>query len=379
MDYSNDVIRYDEQVIFKLRSLYSEYSYKQYKMSRFEEYALYVENRAFLPDGDIITFTGSGGKLMALRPDVTLSIIKNTKSSNEPAKLFYNENVYRTINGELKEQMQVGLEHIGITDTQQVAEVLMLAKKSIDILGSNTRLDISHMGFLNGLLNSEKITAEQKADIVLCISERNSPMLLKICEQASFSNTFKENLLTLISLYGSYNEVKVKLMGVCVSNEMRMALDELEQIDSALKTLGLNDGINIDFSIINDITYYNGVIFQGFIEGVPEKILSGGRYDELLKSFGKNGGAIGFALNLAIALRAVPFATEKILSIALPKGRLGEKAYKIFEKAGFECPDINEDSRQLVHENKEKDICYYWVKPSDVAIYVSGELQTSES
>lgn len=59
-----------------------------------------------------------------------------------------------------------------------------------------------------------------------------------------------------------------------------------------------------------------------------------------------------------------------MLNIALPKGRLGEKVYKMFENAGFECPSINEKSRKLIFENEEKGIRYFWVKPSDVAIYV---------
>jgi len=59
-----------------------------------------------------------------------------------------------------------------------------------------------------------------------------------------------------------------------------------------------------------------------------------------------------------------------MLNIALPKGRLGEKVYGMFERAGFECPAIREESRKLIFENKELGICYFWVKPSDVAIYV---------
>ena len=58
------------------------------------------------------------------------------------------------------------------------------------------------------------------------------------------------------------------------------------------------------------------------------------------------------------------------LNIALPKGRLGEKVYAMFEAAGFECPSIREDNRKLTFENEEKGIRYFWVKPSDVAIYV---------
>jgi len=59
-----------------------------------------------------------------------------------------------------------------------------------------------------------------------------------------------------------------------------------------------------------------------------------------------------------------------MLNIALPKGRLGEKVYTMFEKAGFECPSIRENNRKLIFENQEKGVRYFWVKPSDVAIYV---------
>jgi len=61
---------------------------------------------------------------------------------------------------------------------------------------------------------------------------------------------------------------------------------------------------------------------------------------------------------------------KTMLNVALPKGRLGEKVYAMFEKAGFECPSIKENNRKLIFENEEKGIRYFWVKPSDVAIYV---------
>ena len=61
---------------------------------------------------------------------------------------------------------------------------------------------------------------------------------------------------------------------------------------------------------------------------------------------------------------------KTMLNVALPKGRLGEKVYAMFEKAGFECPSIRENNRKLIFENPEKGVRYFWVKPSDVAIYV---------
>jgi ATP phosphoribosyltransferase len=61
---------------------------------------------------------------------------------------------------------------------------------------------------------------------------------------------------------------------------------------------------------------------------------------------------------------------DKIINVALPKGRLGEKVYEFFEKAGYECPAIKEINRKLVFENEQLGVRYFWVKPSDVAIYV---------
>ena len=61
---------------------------------------------------------------------------------------------------------------------------------------------------------------------------------------------------------------------------------------------------------------------------------------------------------------------KKMLNVALPKGRLGEKVYAMFEAAGFECPSIKEESRKLIFENEQVGVRYFWVKPSDVAIYV---------
>ena len=59
-----------------------------------------------------------------------------------------------------------------------------------------------------------------------------------------------------------------------------------------------------------------------------------------------------------------------MINVALPKGRLGEKAYGIFERAGYECPSIREENRKLIFENPERGVRYFWVKPSDVVIYV---------
>ena len=132
MNNTDLFLSFNEKVIFSLRSLYASRGYAQYKMSKFEEYDLYARNKDFLISDSVITFTDTNGKLMALKPDVTLSIIKNIK--DEPSalhKVFYNENVYRISGGthSYKEIMQAGLECFGDIDTFSICEVVSLAAR----------------------------------------------------------------------------------------------------------------------------------------------------------------------------------------------------------------------------------------------------------
>ena len=125
----NGLLSNSERIILTLRGLYAACGYKPYRMGKFEEYDLYAKNKEFLVSDNVITFTDTDGKLMALKPDVTLSIIKNSEiSSGEIKKVCYNENVYRTQEGtgSFKEIMQTGLECFGDIGKECVEEVLPL-------------------------------------------------------------------------------------------------------------------------------------------------------------------------------------------------------------------------------------------------------------
>ena len=86
----------DGKILGALSRLYESFGYMRFKMNKFEEYDTYVKNKSFLTSDNVITFTDTNGKLMALKPDVTLSIVKNSKDEpNAQKKVYYNENVYR--------------------------------------------------------------------------------------------------------------------------------------------------------------------------------------------------------------------------------------------------------------------------------------------
>ena len=158
-------VRKDETVIRSLKRLYRTYGYAPFKVSKFEEYDTYVQNKDFLISDKVITFTDTNGKLLAMKPDVTISIIKNSDdTSGVVQKLYYNENVYRVSAGAhaFKEIMQAGLECIGAIDRYLTCEVIMLAVKSLGAISEQFVLDISHMGYVSGLMDAAGFTAKEK-------------------------------------------------------------------------------------------------------------------------------------------------------------------------------------------------------------------------
>ncbi len=381
MSFDISVLNNSERIIYELRSLYTKFGYKAFKMSKFEEYDLYGSNKDFLVSDNCITFTDSDGRLMALKPDVTFSIIKNLDDTVKGVqKVYYNENVYRVTKkaGGFSEIMQTGVECMGEVGDTEVCEVINLAARSLYAISENYVLDISHMGILSGLFNAMDLTESAKAQLLEAVSEKNTGVILSLLKGFNVGEALTNKLLDLLNAYGTPGEVLPKISSAVVNSEMQNAYNELSAVCEKLVNAGYEKNINIDCSVVNDMSYYNGIVFKGFIQGVPVSVLSGGRYDRLMERVNKKAGAIGFAVYLDEVDRILDSKNEEstenaqddYLNIALPKGRLGEKVYAMFEKSGFECPQIHEKNRRLIFENAEKKIRYFWVKPSDVAIYV---------
>lgn len=326
MNINDSVYKREERAVFALRSLYQSYGYSKYKMSKFEEYDLYVRNKDFLVSDHIISFTDTNGKLMALKPDVTLSIIRNTKEvPGSVQKLYYNENVYRVSKGtqSFKEIMQAGLECIGDIDDYCLLEVLMLAAESLKLISGRFVLDISHLGVVSGVLDSLNLSMEGRRMVLKCIGDKNFHGIMDVCNKEEIPAGQVEFLRLLVTSYGAPEEVLPRLKaqiaegmetgtGIAATGpqttaaEVSAALNSLEQLErivSALQSLGYGDQIRIDFSVINDMKYYNGIVFKGFVEGIPAGILSGGQYDKLMQQMGKKAGAIGFAVYLDLLER----------------------------------------------------------------------------
>lgn len=303
MNFLTDVLDKNEIVLYKLRKLYMDSGYKKYRMSKFEEYDLYVQNKDFLISSNIITFNDIDGKLMALKPDVTLSIIKNTKDNKDDVqKLFYNENVYRASNEtqSFKEIMQAGVECIGNIDTKCICENIILAAKSLSMIKEDYILDISHLGIIEKITDTLELSKNGKKAILKAFGEKNVAAIDEILSSEGIEIDKGEPLKILIVTYGSFNTIintlKEKDFYPLIADELKL----LEEISETVNKNGLSDKVRIDFSVINNMSYYNGIAFNGFIYGIPEGVLSGGQYDKLMNKMGKKSGAIGFAVYLDV-------------------------------------------------------------------------------
>ena len=329
MKFDISCLQPKEQASFALRALYEAAGCRKYHMGRFEEYGLYQENRSFLSSEQVITFTDLDGRLLALKPDVTLSIAKTAQPApGETLRYYYHENVYRPSaeSHTFKEIGQMGLEMLGDVGEGQVRQAVSLAAQSLEQLGQPWVLEVSHMGYLFGLLDALDVPEASRAALLAKLKAKN--------------------------------------------------LHELKAITEELA--GAGGSIRLDMTLAGEMEYYNGLVFQGYLESLPRPVLKGGRYDLLMQKFTPGAGAIGFAVYLdeldRLSAPLPPVQQQKtektMLNVALPKGRLGDKVYDLLAGIGYGCPEDYNATRKLVVENPAAGIRYFLVKPSDVAIYV---------
>ncbi len=302
MEQLKNVLSAEELTAFTLRALYADYGYEKYRMSKFEEYDLYVRNKDFLVSENIITFTDTDGKLLALKPDVTLSILKNAKpAQGSVMKVYYNENVYRVSKGTraYKELLQAGLECLGEVTAETLTEVVLLAAKSLDVISNNNVLALSELDVVDGVLNACGIEGSAREQLWTCLGERNLAGVLSVADASGCTQVQRSLLEGLLKTYGAPSRVLPMLDSFCVDKTTCAAVGGFKTLLVSLLEKGISEEkLCVDFSVLGNMNYYGGVAFKGFVEGIPTGILSGGCYDRLAQKMGKQCKAVGFAVYL---------------------------------------------------------------------------------
>ena len=303
MKENMDILGRDEAVALSLRELYHAWGYEPYKMSKFEPYDFYARNRSFVTGDNILTFTDTNGRLMALKPDVTLSIVKNYRGGQR--KVYYNESVYRDTGAshEFQEILQTGLECIGGVDLYTQTEVLTLAAESLRRISEEYILDIASVAVTSALAAATDAGEEETKQLLGFVREKNAHGIRGLFGAGRLPEEAGRMWEALASFYGPARTLLPELEALCFDEATLAACHQLGELCRVLDENGT--AANLDFSIVGGLRYYNGVVFKGYVPGVPAAILSGGRYDDLVRRLGKDAGAIGFAVYLDL-LRLLP-------------------------------------------------------------------------
>ena len=296
MYIDDSLLSFEEALALRLRALYLASDYTRFSMGKFEEYDLYAQFRDFLVSESIISFTDTNGKLMALKPDVTLFFAANNKvAPGSVGRVCYNENVYRVskASGSFKEIMQVGVECLGAITTQDVNEVLVLAAKSLDVVSPANIMAITSLDVTSEALDGLNLSRTDRESAQRLMAERNAHELeaLLIAKRVDADAAAK-----VVALLRAPEDADGCIASLRAFGFAPSAVDNLEAAVRALADAGFADAVRIDFSLVNDTAYYNGLAFQGFVQGVPRAVLMGGQYDNLLQKLGRDQRAVGFAV-----------------------------------------------------------------------------------
>lgn len=290
-----------ENVLVRLGTLYKKYGYFELKMSKFERYDFYINNKNLITPSGLMTFTDINGDLLALRPDNTFSIAKRLRvGSSRVSKVYYHDDVHRMcIKTRRYEKFeQCGLECIGDIDLYNMCEVVGLAADSLKNISNETVLNISHLGVIISLLKDFSIEETQQFELFKFIENRNIVGIETICAIMGIPKDVVDQILSLVSAYGPVETVMPKLKKKITRSDVMKYLDELEKVVKIVQSQ-VDAKIIIDMSITTGyMNYYDGIIFKGFVRNMSDSVIVGGQYNKLMKCFGRSVSAIGFAIYL---------------------------------------------------------------------------------
>ena len=312
MDLS--LLSYQERLEIELSVLFTKNGFTRIKLSQFDEYELFHQHRAFLSGEQMLTFTDPRGKLYALRPDVTLSVLKQASYQPEECiKVYYKEDVFRMSSEthSYEAGRQIGIECIDKKHSSQEKDVLLLAQQALMLLPVDTVLVLSHMDFLDRNEWFHLLREEDQIEVLHLISRKNRSDLEKLLKRKDCPQDSFEELMKVLDLVGTPDAIEEKLESLVSYPDLFSASLELIAFSRMLPS-DEHHRIMIDFSLVNSLHYYNGLIFQGFAEGCRDYVLSGGRYDRLAKQFIREEetcGAVGFALSMDVL---EPILGEKV-------------------------------------------------------------------
>lgn len=291
---------------------FCKWGYKEIITPTVEFYETFNYNSQTLKEEDMYKFFDNRGRILVLRPDMTIPIARvvetKFKDAPLPIKLRYNANVFRVhadLGGKRNEYTDCGVELIGLEDYKSDLEVLVLALEALDKLGLNDfKLEIGNMGFFQAAFKNLNISEDEKAIIAQYIEDKNLKSLEDYLKSLDIKSEYKEFFNKLPWLFGDI-KVLEKAKQFAFNDELKKNLEYIENLYAELDSLGYGDKVTFDLGMVPRLNYYTGIIFRGYGEGLGNTVLRGGRYDSLIEIGDKYLPAIGFSIDINSVIESV--------------------------------------------------------------------------
>ncbi|MCL1793256.1 MAG: ATP phosphoribosyltransferase regulatory subunit [Oscillospiraceae bacterium] len=309
-DGTSDVIfentLYIKKVIETFGRVYEELDFEEIITPTVEYYDVFDFESQPIPQEMMYKMTDNSGRLLVMRPDVTTPVARvvstKLKDRHDFLKICYNQNVFRAsggYSGKKSETIQSGVEIIGTSGIKTDIYFIETAIKTLKSTGLDFKLEIGHAGFYKAIINSMELSSEKKETIRLYIESKNTG------EINDLDSDKYDVIREIPQLFGGY-EVINKARSLAGDNEeAQKVLDYIYRIYTILDMAGCGENIIIDLGIVHEIDYYTGLLIGGYIEGIGESVLAGGRYDNLIANFGFDLPAVGFAANVNLIAKAL--------------------------------------------------------------------------
>lgn len=259
----------------------------------FEKYEQFACKYSNLSKDQLVVVMNGQQQLLLLRPDITTAMIKEIlpyMSTNDEVKLFYQSTNYRSSNKAVKEIGQFGIEILGNISTESEIELIEMACNYLQ--HSPFILEIGDTGFLEGLFEEANLNKIESDELRKNIYSKDYNATVQFANEKGLSSTIKEVINNLFTLQGKVEKIKQLSSGYILNPKME------EAVNSIAKFNQISPNLYFDLSMINELDYYDGVIFKGYFPNLPKEVLSGGRYDALTEDFGQKIGAIGFSIDV---------------------------------------------------------------------------------
>lgn len=302
-DIYNDECRQKLKLQEKLHRVFRKYGYEDIITPTFEYFEIFSREVGTIPSRDLYKFFDREGNTLVLRPDITPSVSRACATyfspDKDPLSLCYTGNTFINTSGyrgQLKENTQMGVERIGDGSADADAELLAMTAECLIAAGlTEFQISIGQVDYFNSLLKEAGLDEEAQERLRTLISQRNPFGVEEFVEEQKLSPEIAGAFSEIPQMFGSV-EILKKARALTDNASALEAVSRLEEIYEILKLYGYEKYVTFDFSMLSKYEYYTGIIFQAYTYGTGEPLVKGGRYDKLLKHFGKDAPSIGFAI-----------------------------------------------------------------------------------